>query len=202
MKKFILYSVVIVMSLPMAAFDWPWEKEKKEEKIQPILRGTQVGVDPTPRNLESFPPPVRPVRVPAIPIPIPRSSAGGMPVANPRVVSKEIQDVIRLNQKRKQELASQMEKLNETTKRAQLYNRILNNMYPAGAGRNIAARAVNQEKIRLIHHEIKKLGKESASHVPALNTAYQAQALAERSTASSYMPFSVNANTSLFQVDG
>ena len=47
MKKIILYLVVVLMSLPMLAFDWPWEKEeesnttvvqtaepKKEERIQ------------------------------------------------------------------------------------------------------------------------------------------------------------------------
>ena len=80
-------------------------------------------------------------------------------------------------------------------KRAQLYNRILNNMYPTTTGKNIAAKAVDQEKIRLIHQEVKRLGIESIASVPALKVAYNAKEIAERSKSAAYMPVGLNTKT-------
>jgi len=117
-----------------------------------------------------------------------------MPVAvpDPSIVSSEIQQVIQLNKKRQMELTRQIRVLNETTKRAKLYNKILNNMYPTSVTRNLAVRAVTQEKVRLIHQEVKKLGAISIQTVPTIYSANQAKAIAIRSSQVGLLPIGLN----------
>jgi len=135
--------------------------------------GTQIKPQPV-----TLPPVSRPVTAQRMPVAVP----------DPSIVSSEIQQVIQLNKKRQMELTRQIRVLNETTKRAKLYNKILNNMYPTSVTRNLAVRAVTQEKVRLIHQEIKKLGAISVQTVPIIHSANQAKAIAIRSSQAGLLP--------------
>ncbi len=79
--------------------------------------------------------------------------------SNPAVVRSEIQKIIRYNTKMQAELRRQMGAVNENLRKAKVYNKVLTNMYPTAVGKNIAVKAVNQERIRVIHKEVKGLAK-------------------------------------------
>jgi len=195
-KKVLSLFLVFLVSAILAAFSWPWEKEegsfptsqeaapvKQEMREEPAAREE---VEKAPTEAKLRPTTSRPV---AMPIVAPHIRAL---IPDPSVVSSQIQQVIQLNKKRQMELVRQMKVLNETAKRAKLYNKILRNMYPVSATHNLAARAVTQEKVRLIHQEVKKLGAISVQTVPTVSSANQAKAIAERSSQAGLLPIGIN----------
>lgn len=121
------------------------------------------------------------------PIPAPRLST------NVIVVQDEIRQVIQLNRQRQMALQRQMKLLNERVQKAKIYNKILSNMYPLPSSARVSARAVNQQKIRLIHQEIKTLAGPADKVIRTVRAAQQSQKVAAAAKKASVLPIGPNA---------
>jgi hypothetical protein len=216
-KKISLIVVLAGLLMITAAFTWPWEpkeeavkeakpaktvekkvskaevekKEKAPTKVQPtIVRAEALPMKPPAKNV------VRPTQALITPkaqkmAVIPKSKAKLS--TDPAVVKSELLKIMEFNKVRQAELKQQMITLNQTLQKAQVYNKILTNMYPTAAGRNIAAKAVNQEKVRVLHKEVKALEVGDPRTIPAVKVATTASTQARQAKRAGVLPIGKNA---------
>jgi hypothetical protein len=168
--KISILSLFLTVFLTPTAFSWPWDKKeeapakatKPAEEITrtetPAVapakaedkRGEEDSEEPVPFELRRPVPPPLPMLKPIKPSQTQLSS-------DVSAVQDELRQVIKFNRSREQELHHQMDALRETLEKARLYNQILTQIKPPVPQSNIATQAVDQEKIRLIHEQVKKM---------------------------------------------
>jgi len=199
MRNYLKLSVLIIAVLSLCAWSWPGSKKtttteknvpkasaqvtatssasaQAPKEILPAEESTKSGEPAPGRPVVSLPPlqktPAPPAIHPASVSPLPSK-----PPLEPLAVQKELNQVMELQTRRQKELEAQMKAVQTTLERAKIYNRILNTMHPVTPilpGKSVTAAAVNQEKIRLIHEEVRRMVPPIPSVTPAVRSAQAA----------------------------
>lgn len=218
-KKISLISIMIGLFLTTAAFTWPWEKKeepiqtaeptlKKEEKkmvgkVEVKKDETAAQVEPVFRRPTDDIPEILPAKGPVqkiqtAPVIPPVKKVAVTPKAVPKlstdpvVVKTDLRKIVQFNKIRQAELRQQMATVNQTMQKARIYNKILTNMYPTAIGKNIAAQAVDHEKVRLLHKEVKRLDMAGVSAVPSVNAVKEAKVSADQAKRAGVLPIGKN----------
>ncbi len=203
MRNIVRLSVIALILFITSAWTWPWEEKAKTPASQPAASQTSAAVTPAEslKEIKDVSEKKEVVEVPKpldiSPVMLSVSTASVSvsktvvvprvdPVIAPDQVRTELKKVMEMQKQRQKELGVQMQTLRITLGRAKTYNKILNNMYPTLPGGSVTARAVNQEKIRLIHEEVKKMAP-ALPISPALRSAQIASRQASQARSSAFV---------------
>jgi len=190
-KKISGFFLIGCLFLITSAFTWPWEKEKEtpqaaeqleikeEEAAKPVL--TRPAQPPRPEDV--FTEMEGEVVTAAIPT-APRPKALSI---QPAVVRDELNRVMQANKIRQAQLEQQMEQVREVRERTGIYNRMLATV-ATRKPRSVSAQAVSQERVRVLHEQIRTLSVAQAGKIPALESAAQVRDVAAQASQSGRLP--------------
>jgi len=190
-KKISGFFLIGCLFLITSAFTWPWEKEKEtpqaaeqleikeEEAVKPVL--TRPALPPRPEDV--FTEMEGEVITAAIPT-APRPKALS---TQPAVVRDELNRVMQANKIRQVQLEQQMEQVREVRERTGIYNRMLATV-ATRKPRSVSAQAVSQERVRVLHEQIRMLSVAQVGKIPALESAAQARDVAAQASQSGRLP--------------
>jgi len=212
-KKISGFFLIGCLFLITSAFTWPWEKEKEtpqaeeqveikeEEAVKPVFTrpaepprseyiftkiepGVTTAAIPTPpRPEDTFTEAKRGVTTGALP-PATRPEVLS---TQPSVVRDELNRVMQANKIRQAQLEQQMEQVKEVRERTGIYNRMLATV-ATRKPRSVSAQAVSQERVRVLHEQIRSLSVAQTGKIPALESAAQAKDVAAQASQSGRLP--------------
>ena len=196
-KKISGFFLIGCLFLITSAFTWPWEKEKEpvmdeppraEEQVE-LKRGEAV-MTPIPPAAISRPVKLSPMgekmseieRMTAAPAAL-TASRPEVLSTQPSVVRDELNRVMQANKIRQAQLEQQMEQVKEVRERTGIYNRMLATV-ATRKPRSVSAQAVSQERVRVLHEQIRSLSVAQTGKIPALESAAQAKDVAAQASQS------------------